>query len=199
MVRRMKEGQSGFTLLEMLVVLVVVGLVSVSLFEALAQMGQVSERLAPHLAVSEREGLLDGWFRNAVNGLLADRAGGENIFIGGANGFSGLTLEPLGADPGGPTPFQWALVYATSGNYTSLVYRGDGTPPREIRRWPGSKPSFSYLGPDLAWYDTWPPGLKQARQLPAAVRLTDPGSGFTVVGAVKRTVEPSTEGAEHIN
>jgi prepilin-type N-terminal cleavage/methylation domain-containing protein len=199
MVRRMRRGQSGFTLLEMMVVLVVVGLVSVSLFEALAQMGQVRDRLAPFLTASEREGPLNGWFRQAVNGLVADRVGGEHVLVGGANGFSGLTLEPLGADPGGPTPFQWALVYATSGDYTSLVYSGEGAPPREIRRWPGSKVSFSYLGPDLVWYDSWPPALKRARQLPAAVRLADPRTGFALVGAVKRTVDPSTEGVEHLN
>jgi prepilin-type N-terminal cleavage/methylation domain-containing protein len=181
---------AGFTLLEVLVVLVIVGLVAASLFEALSRLNDVRGRLSPFLSASEREGLLNSWFRTGVNDLIPDKAHGPNVFTGNATSFSGLTLAPLAGDAGGPTPFKWELVYDGSHDRTVLRYTDFGGKTLELRGWRGAKTAFSYLGPDQLWYETWPPGLQKTKQLPMAIRLYAQEENTVIAAAIRGDKEP---------
>jgi len=65
--------QAGFSILEVMVVLIIVGLVAASMFEALSRLNDVRGRLGPFLSTSEREGLMNSWFRTAVNDIVPDK------------------------------------------------------------------------------------------------------------------------------
>ena len=187
---RRTGARSGFTLLEMLVVLVIVGLVSAMLFEALVRLNDVRGRLSPFLSTSERVGLMNGWFRNAVNGLVPDVLRGPHAFTGDARHFSGLTLAPFDGDPGGPTPCKWELDYDVNHDRTTLRYIGYDDKVQELRSWRGSKIEFGYLKPDLTWSDAWPPGLQHAKELPVAIRLYSVDEGTVVVGSIRGEKDP---------
>jgi prepilin-type N-terminal cleavage/methylation domain-containing protein len=176
---------AGFSILEMLVVLIIVGLVTSSMFEAMSRLNDVRGRLSPFLADSERIGLMNSWFRTAVNDIVPDQQNGKNIFKGAAHSFSGLTLGPLSGDPGAPSPFQWELVYDSQHDRTVLRYTGFDKNPIEVRGWHGDKTAFAYLAPDLTWSETWPPGILKSKQLPLAIRLYAPEEGATIVAAIR--------------
>jgi prepilin-type N-terminal cleavage/methylation domain-containing protein len=181
---------AGFTLLEVLVVLLIVGLVAASLFEALSRLNDVRGRIGPYLGISEREGLMNSWFRTAVNDIVPDQQYGKHLFKGGASSFSGLSMAPLAGDPGAASPFLWELVYDGSHDRTILRYTGYDQKPIEVRSWHGSKAAFGYLGPDQSWNETWPPGLKKTKQLPLAIRLYAKEQGDVVVAAIRGEKEP---------
>jgi prepilin-type N-terminal cleavage/methylation domain-containing protein len=183
---------AGFTILEILVVLVIVGMVSVSLFEALSRLNDVRGRLSPFLSTSEREGLVNLWFRNAVNDIVPDADLGKNVFKGSATSFSGLTLAPLAGDPGGPSVFKWDLTYDAAHDRTALHYTGYDGNPLELRVWQGDKTRFAYLGgeKDPTWYETWPPGLQKTKQLPLAIRLYSVEEKMVIVAAIRGAKEP---------
>jgi prepilin-type N-terminal cleavage/methylation domain-containing protein len=187
---RIRRQASGFTLLEVLVVLIIVGLVAASLFEGLARLNDVRGRLSPFLSTSEREGLLNGWFRTAVNDIVPDKENGKHVFKGTAASFSGLTLTPFAQDPGGPSAFTWDLAYDAAHDRTELRYTGYDQKPLTLRGWDGHKTGFTYLGPDLAWHDAWPPGLQKSKQLPLAIRLLAGDQGFVLVGAIRGEKDP---------
>jgi prepilin-type N-terminal cleavage/methylation domain-containing protein len=185
-----RAAASGFTILEVLVVLIIVGMVAGSLFAALSRLNDVRGRLSPFLATSEREGLLNSWFRTAINDIVPDKLQGPDAFVGTARSFSGLTLAPLAGDPGGPTPFKWELAYDAQHDLTELRYTGFDQKPIELRRWQGSKPQFSYLGTDQSWHDSWPPGLQKVKQLPLAIRLYAIDQEIVIAAAIHGEKDP---------
>ncbi|MEA2754935.1 MAG: ral secretion pathway protein [Aliidongia sp.] len=180
----------GFTVLEMMVVLIIVGMIAVSLFQGLERLNDVRGRLSPFLSASDREGLVNSYFRNAVNQIVADKLLAKNVFVGGPTGFSGLTLTPLAGDPGGPSVFRWDLVYDAAQDRTTLRYTGFDQKPLELRGWHGNKVNFAYLGPDLAWRDAWPPPLGKFKQLPLAIRLYAVDDGIAIAAAIRGEKEP---------
>jgi prepilin-type N-terminal cleavage/methylation domain-containing protein len=187
---RRRPGQAGFTLLEVLVVLIIVGMVTASMFEALSRLNDVRGRLSPFLAASEREGLVNSWFRGAINDIVADQQYGKHLFKGDPKSFSGLTLTPLAGDPGAPSAFLWELVYDAAHDRTVLRYTGFDQKPIEVRGWSGNKTAFSYLSPDLVWTESWPPGFLKVKQLPLAIRLYAPEEGAVIVAAIRGEKEP---------
>jgi prepilin-type N-terminal cleavage/methylation domain-containing protein len=180
----------GFTVLEVMVVLIIVGMVAVSLFQALERLNDVRGRLSPFLSASDREGLVNSYFRNAVNQIVADKKLAKNVFAGNPVGFSGLTLTPLAGDPGGPGPFRWDLVYDAGQDRTTLRYTGFDQKPLDLRGWRGNKVTFAYLSPDLTWLDSWPPPLGKSKQLPLAIRLYAADDGIVIAAAIRGEKEP---------
>jgi len=168
-----------------LVVLIIVGLVAGSMFEAMVRLNDVRGRLSPFLGETERLGLMNSWFRTAVNDIVPDQQGGKNIFKGGVHSFSGLTLGPLQGDPGAPSPFLWELVYDSLHDRTVLRYTGFDQNPIEVRGWRGDHTAFAYLSPDLSWSESWPPGIQKTKQLPLAIRLYAPEEDATIVAAIR--------------
>jgi general secretion pathway protein J len=198
----------GFTLLEMLVVLILVALVSGLLFEAVSRVGDLRVRLSRNLDGAFEATLTSQWFRGTVAMALPDHDGGVDSFKGTPSSFNGLTAQALDGWPGTPTPFAWRLVGEPTTSVTRLEYRsGDGSW-REIARWSGLAARFRYAGPDGNWIAEWPPALSgggrlgavvqmQTPQLPRFVRLDGaqaPDSWSTVVAVVGTTHTPQRIG-----
>lgn len=202
--RPYRTSQQGFTLVEMLVVLVLTALVVGIVFESLGRVADLRIRLARHLDGALDEAIVGSWFRTSVASLQTDLDGAPAAFRGGPQELSGLTLKPIEVPAGAPTAFAWRLVTETASGSTRLGYRGADGAWREITAWSGSGARFLYAGPDGEWRSEWPPPLsggstplgqvvpRQRPQLPRFVRL-DGGTGAearSTVTAILGTTMP---------
>jgi prepilin-type N-terminal cleavage/methylation domain-containing protein len=161
---------SGFTLVEMLVVLLITAIISLSLFEVFGRTLTVRTRLAPFIDKVERTNLMAGWFRNSVQGLLPDEPKGQNRFKGQAQSFQGLSGNGLDQEVGNPSPVFWSLEQRA--DKTRLYYRGENQDQIIIDEWVGGG-NFFYGDQKGQWYQNWPPSQDQSLwpQLPKFVRL----------------------------
>jgi prepilin-type N-terminal cleavage/methylation domain-containing protein len=183
--------QTGFTLVEVLVTLVLLSMVAAVVFGSLGQVLNARARLRPYLDRSEETALVAGWFRQTVQALITDYAPGKNGFAASANTFSGLTASPLLGPPGTPTAFAWVLRYDAALDLTFLEYREKPRDTVEIARWSGKDAVFSYYGQDQEWRRVWPPTdldkSTTAMQLPQLVRLGGlPSEVFPTIVAAPR-------------
>ena len=194
----------GFTLLEVLVVLVLTALVVGIVFEGLSRVADLRVRLARHLDGALDETIAGSWFRASVAALQPDFTGAPDVFRGSVVEMSGLTLNPIDLPVGATTAFAWRLQPEVASGLTLLSYRGADGVWREIVAWFGSGAHFLYAGPDGEWRSEWPPPLagtsvprgqvvsRQPPQLPRFVRL-DGGTGLatrSITGSVLGTTLP---------
>jgi prepilin-type N-terminal cleavage/methylation domain-containing protein len=183
--------QTGFTLVEVLVTLVLLSMVAAIVFGSLGQVLDARARLRPYLDKSEETALVAGWFRQTVQALIADYDTGKNRFAASANAFSGLTASPLLGPAGTPAAFTWALNYDPASDLTFLEYREKPSDTVEIARWSGKDAVFSYYDQDGEWRRVWPPtDLSTSTtviQLPQLVRLGGlPSEIFPTIVAAPR-------------
>lgn len=163
------KAARGFTLVEVLVVLVITALVSTLLFQALAQVYRLQERFGEQLAQSRTGAMRVDWYRQVLQGLQTDYADGKQRFAGQALRLEGLSATPLMESGGAP---QWLTleVVASAAGGGELRY-GVGSRLLPLLQWstPGSA-SFAYLDDAGAEHAAWPPQAAGVwPQLPAAV------------------------------
>jgi prepilin-type N-terminal cleavage/methylation domain-containing protein len=167
--------QTGFTLVEVLIGLVLLSMVVAIVFGSLGQVLDARSRLRPYLDQSEETALVASWFRQTVQALVADYETGKDRFAATADGFSGLTASPLVGPPGTPTPFRWSLRYDAGANVTILEYAERPSNAIRISSWAGHDAIFSYYDQDRQWQRVWPPADSHQSQglpqLPKLVRL----------------------------
>lgn len=203
-----RSGAAGFTLLEMLVVLLIAGMAMALTVQALGQY----RRAHASATASERAGrayrLGESWWRDSVRALVAapvtvdtatdfdidalkDRP--SPVFAGRSDGFSGLTLAPVLAGQGVPVVQRWQVAPGPAGTEVLELYEQDR---RLLLSLPGQGGlRFHYLDEDGQVHRQWPPAKGVWRQLPAAVVLeVQPGrdgeGGHTLVAAVMGPREP---------
>ncbi|MGA8398608.1 MAG: prepilin-type N-terminal cleavage/methylation domain-containing protein [Stellaceae bacterium] len=168
--RRQPGAPGGFTLVELLVVLVIVALISGVLLTAFDRILDIRLRLATFLDGVEAPTLVADWFRSTVGGLVADTRTGAGHFTGDAHHLTGLTLAPLDAAAGVPTVITWEVVFDAGAGRTHLRYRDRNDRTMDIASWPGDVGGLRYCGPDFVCRDKWPPD-KEASELPLLIRL----------------------------
>ncbi len=196
----MRAQARGFTLVEMLVTLAVVGLVSTLLWQALAQVAQLETRLADGRALADGDRLRRAWVQQALAGIATGPLGTREAVAGTPDTLSSFTTLPPWPDAGGlqrmtlrlTTERQDGQVVVTL-TATADASREGGSPGREgpaLWRWPGEG-RFEYLAADGQWLPRWPPtatsgtGAEPAPpRLPVAVRLLGPPSGALLVPIV---------------
>ncbi|MDR3733971.1 MAG: type II secretion system protein [Acidobacteriaceae bacterium] len=149
------QGSTGFTLIEVLVVLLIVSMIVTVLISGLGRVFQLRSRLAPYLDRVEDVGMLTDWVRHSIDGLVPDYDDGAHKFTGTASGFSGLTLRALDQRLGEPIPLGWELVDDQQGHTILRYHAADGSV-IDAAAWTGPG-VFAYQGKDHAWVDTWPP------------------------------------------
>jgi general secretion pathway protein J len=161
---------SGFTLLEMLVVLFIVSLISTLLLEGFTHILQLRSRFLVQLDNSQKGAIQEYWFQSTTAGIVTDYYKGENIFKGNEKEFSGLTLMALDAKPGVPTFFAWQLQYQDG--TTKLSYKNRQGESWEVTHWFSEQGRFQYQDEEGEWHDQWPPifGL-QNKQIPRLIVL----------------------------
>ena len=170
----------GFTLVEVLVVLVITALVSTLLFQSLAQVYRLQGRFGEQLAQSQGGAMHADWYRQLIQGLRTDYAEGKQRFSGQARKLEGLSSMPLTPSGGAPQWISLEIVEA------ELLYVA-GDQRTTLMRWPAIGPAeFAYLDEAGVEQPQWPPAFgKPGPQLPAAVLLKFPrDQGRTLLVAV---------------
>ena len=161
----------GFTLLELLVVLVIIGIVSGVLLTAFERVLDIRLRLAAFLDGVEAPTLVADWFRSSIGGLVPDAPAGTGRFAGGPHKLTGLSLAPLNGTAGVPTRVAWEIGFDVDAERSYLRYRNGDDEAMTIASWPGAAGGLRYCGPDFACHETWPPDERAVAQLPMLVRL----------------------------
>lgn len=161
---------NGFTLIEVLVVMIIMGLVTGILFQAIERAYQLQERFGTELFSVQEGQMATDWYRQSVQGLRPDYPDGQNLFQGTASAFSGLSDNALGSFYGAPTSISWRIRKSLNSGATDLVYIDNGreTP---ILSWQGSNAHFIYIDALQAPHETWPPPLGPWPQLPIQIQL----------------------------
>lgn len=160
----------GFTLVEMLVVLMLVGLLVALVFDALTVFRVANERIAVRSFDTRETYLVRQWFNESVAGLrVADEAAGAGqasapAFEGGPLGFRGTSLQPLQGGAGIPARVAWRFDPAAG----QLLYQQADGPVLAFPSPEGLTGFFYFDGVDT-WHTQWPPRLGEAAALPAAV------------------------------
>ena len=171
----MSSTQRGFTLVEVLVVLVITALVSTLLFQALGQVYRLQERFGVQLAQTRVGAMRSDWYRQVLQGLMTDYADGKQRFAGGRRHLEGLSATPLNANGGAPQWLTLDIAEKSSGG-GELRY---GTPLNQLVLLEWSERGggeFAYLDEEGREHEQWPPQASGTwAQLPAAVLLRWPG------------------------
>jgi general secretion pathway protein J len=176
------ERIHGFTLLEMLVVLLIAGIALALSSQALGQYQRAHTRAIASERLGREQRLSEHWFRDSVRGLFPAAASADAratlrfgmdessapAFHGDADGFEGVTLAPVFGQQGTSATQSWRIVRAPGTAVLQLDESGRTVAlnlprARDMR--------FHYLGADGKLEDRWPPRLGTPAQLPEAVLL----------------------------
>ena len=96
----------GFTLMEILVVLVLVSITVSLAFEMLGAYRLAKERVAAQADNLGRRALLEAWFVESLQGVVAVE---EGMLDGAAARVAATSLNPVIAGRGAPTPLVWEI------------------------------------------------------------------------------------------
>ena len=167
----------GFTLLEVLVVLLIVSLVTTLLVQGISMVLSMRYRFVDHLNYQQAGVLQSYWFRQVCMGFTPDQPGGDGVFVGTNKQLHGLTLVSLQGETGVAKQVDFNLDRKATDMV--LTYRQDDGRSFELASWPASQGGFYYLDGNGHWHDQWPPPvLESVAQLPVAVQLkVDRGRG----------------------
>lgn len=185
----------GFTLLEVLVVMILTGLVSTILFEGLAQAVRIRQNAGVESAQLQRDGMRLAWYRQLVNGLIPDLPNGSARFQGGPTSFRGLSLNPVNIHSGALAAVGVTLSVDVATRETTLRVtsdeNGEATKSVTLLHLVGTDFAFAYLDDDGNRSSVWPPQTQANRpQLPSAIWIFNTQNGdraelltATVIGA----------------
>ncbi len=165
-----QRSDAGFTLLEVLVVLVITSLIMTLLMQGLSYVLQLRGHVGGQLEYQYRTALQEGWYRDLVAGLYPDHRGHPDLFRGEADRLSGLSAGTLSDFGGMPVRFELRLQGGEDGPelHYSDTHSGDWV----LAAWDGAtEAAFSYLDGQGGWHSHWPPKEGDQSQLPVMVRL----------------------------
>lgn len=168
--RRRIPASNGFTLVEILVVMVLTGFIVTVLLQGLQQVMRLQTHFGAEIFSSQRGAMLTDWYRQSIAGLTPDYIDGKNRFRGESAQMHGQTLQPVTADSGAPTPFAWRIQFDAQSGTTQVRYGDDDAAP-VILSWQGSTGRFIYIAADDSTHDVWPPVFGIWPQIPKAIYL----------------------------
>ena len=166
----MRKLSNGFTLLEILVVLVLTSLITGILLQGLQQVYRLQTHFGTELFASQQGAMRIDWFRSSINGIIPDAPDGKNKFKGEARRISGQTTAPLDAPDGTLAPFIWHMDFDPKTGEMAL-YSGEGSDAPLVLTWPGNEGRFLYLDEEGRNHEFWPPLSGKPSQVPLMVLL----------------------------
>lgn len=177
-------GRRGFTLLEMLVVLVLMSFVTLLVSQALAQVARV-ERL---LAGAQLEGAITSvrvsWAQAALESMLPMSRESGARFEGGVRRISGMSSQSPAMPTVGLAKVSMTLEFDPRLGVTELrmaLGQGSGKGAAAagaagavgsvLISWPGNSGRFRFMDDQGRWHDNWPMDQADAVLLPVAVLI----------------------------
>ncbi|PZP27296.1 MAG: hypothetical protein DI603_22275 [Roseateles depolymerans] len=190
----MLARQRGFTLLEVLVVVVITALVSGLMFQALAYVGRLQARFGEQLARGQQGAMRADWYRQLLQGVQADFSDAKRKFSGRADHLEGLSSTGLDIALGAMNWVELDLRARREGVGGEVILRVDGKEVQLLDWRSEGAAAFSYVDDAGQVYSSWPPeSLVTAKagapvpQLPSAIFLNVPDqAGARVIVAVPR-------------
>ena len=168
----------GFTLLEILVVLVLVGLVSTLVMEGFSFAINLQGRLKTQIVDNQLRSIQEQWFRQVSRAFYEASPSAKNtVFTGTQNRIIGMSLVSLSGNVGIPTKTTWLIETTEDGQ--QLAYQSGDIKKTIIATWHTDDLHFQYLGADGEFYQRWPPA-EGARQLPKGILLSSLSKGGSV-------------------
>ena len=146
----------GFTLLEVLVVLVITALVSAVLMQGMGLVLGLRDNLGEKLLDLDQLSLERNRVTFPLEGIVHDFDDCEDLFKGVEGSVSGLTTKPLLSREGRPTRFAINLQYDAGSRLNTLVYQEGNDPVITLSSWEGGQARFRYIGVDGQWVESWP-------------------------------------------
>lgn len=166
----------GFTLIEMLVVLLITGIASVLVLNMLTILlrgyDQIG-RIQSDFAIDE---MRFSWFRGCV-GVMVASLDKEFAFAGSSREISGYTTSPLIGKEGKLTWVKWELKSVSGGD--EIWYTEGLLDSMHIGTWKDTELEFLYRGLNSDWRRDWPPSDLRPGVLPYRIKLR-------MTGAVQR-------------
>lgn len=186
----MTDRGGGFTLMETLVVLVLVGLVSALVYQSTAFLLLVHDRAQAHLKNQQEQLLGESWLVSSVGGLLPDYSLPFGGVVGDTQQLEFDSLGSLHGNPGVPERIRW--VIESDGRNSALRYLAEGVDWQVLTRRGALR--FRYRDTSGEWLESWPPkagvtrlpsavGLAGAEQLPVFLPVTADWAPSAVVTA----------------
>jgi general secretion pathway protein J len=184
----------GFTLIEVLVVLVIVSLLMTILTQALWMGLDMLRRSRADMTAQAVEAMRLQWYREAVAGLQPERTGGAHVFRGSERRFSGLTTGAPTENLGATLPVTFELEFDAAADKTRLkVGVGTSAQATTLLAWPGRVGEFVYLDETGLSHESWPPAGAAQLQLPRVIVLkarpvhAGPVLVYTAIAGDRRT------------
>jgi hypothetical protein len=160
------KKSSGLSLMELLVVLVIVGFVSVMLVQGATFLFANFNLVSLRYEKLKSNGLPEQWYRSSVAGLVVSN---ERPFLGGTNYFEGYTLSPITPVDGVLTKIRWSL--RTGEDWVDLYVRQNNKDEILIMRWTGQEARFKFVNELGEAQEQWPLTEKNRKLIPSAILL----------------------------
>ncbi len=185
-------SQRGFTLVEMIVVLIIASLTMMLGFQSLTQWQRAQEALSRITSSTRSTGLVEAWWRESATGATAVL---DAPFKGTPDGFEGFTLTPVFGTQGSTTTVVWKVAGAAGEPLRLELTEDDKTRQFELPDIRAGR--FSYVSREGKVSDRWPMTLGKPEEdtnLPALIRLSLKDSegreASTWVAAVSGPLDP---------
>ena len=159
---------AGFTLLEVMVVIILTGLVSTLLLQAIGFSLASYQRSHDFQERYQKEILAFGWLRASVENMMSSD---ELVFVfeGHSSEIQGFSLAPMFRAPGSLVKVKWTI--RTDGNVQNLWYEENAGLPLLVFSFPASRARFKYRSTNGQWKDQWPGEKIQSGRLPWRIML----------------------------
>lgn len=174
-----RRSNTGFSLLEAIVTLVIVSLLVTVLMQALGHSLNLRERLLRFQGEARVAALQEAWFRETIAGAQPDE-GGLGTVEGTEETLAYATPAPLVAK--GMSRVFWRIESDAEGS--SLHYADPATKDMVVIAGPLRHATFAYLDHEGNWQREWKPGPEAVEPLPLLVRFqasTTKGSLYWLV------------------
>ena len=171
--------RDGFTLLEVLVVLVITSLVSVLIIQGFQQVLDLRFRYLRALDEQSATFMEHQWFSELCRSIVPDFSAGEHFFKGDEDEMSGLTLAPLNGYMGVPVFFTLSLE--RKDRVYNLMYEDELLEePLVLASFDNDNVRFQYVTEEQRVVRHWPPMGQASNSLPENIMLNmrDRGEQF---------------------
>ena len=165
--------ERGFTLLEVIVVLVISSMIAAVLMQGLSLILTVRTTLAQKIFGLEKAVLQRNLFLEPLRGLVPDYPEKPDVFVGNERRLHGLTVRPIQNRPGAPVGVDLYMVYDADKEQTVLMYQERGRAAIALGSWPGNSGSFSYRDRTGEWLPSWPPQRQTQEDVPGQFASLD--------------------------